>query len=957
MKKRKADMFQTIRISIVLICMGLAMGCTTITPAPESKSSSTESTKADTIEAAVAGAPCAAGYSNGECKAADPCRSTVLKNGQCHSADEFMQKAHATCEQLGMSLSAWSFAKPCKGGYGAMKITCCPGQQEEVCCKTSAGPQMVPADKCDTTMALPLEQCQEPCRVGKINSLQCHSLAEWLAIGEKKCAGIGMELTDYSTGGPCADGGFHSFKMECCPGEPELVCCETATGLEILPEDKCPTAQQLPMDVCEEPEPIEVCCMLPSGVVTTTTNIKCEKSGGQIVPDEKCDFTEPVDVCCLLDGQLMTITDEKCEANGGQIVPDEKCDPVVIIDVCCVLPDGTVLNTTNIKCESAGGQIVADEKCDPEPVEVCCWINGQLITILDIECKASGGQIVHDEKCDQEPVDVCCLLDGQVFTTTDEKCKANGGQIVADEKCDDPTPVEVCCLTSDGTLTTTTDIKCKESGGQIVADEKCDDDTPCFPANLGQNSFQCQSEAAWLASAAKKCGDGFVVSQYTLGPQCADGGYHGIKFECCPGGPKPCDAGISGFCDGFSTSSYVNQCLAAGGTCAPNAIFADGNCDGKLDVCKICPAGTAPADLDGDGCEESCDCCPAIKCPLGTTPTDTDGNGCYDTCKKNLCDAGFYGWCEDQNPQSYLKQCLAAGGGCGPNAILADQNCDGKLDVCKLCPAGTHAVDTNNDGCQDACDCCKPLLCIVGTTPTDTDNDGCPDTCKGEPCAQILCIKGTTPTDTDGDGCDDICKPNLCDQGISGWCEDVKEQSYLKQCLAWGGTCGNNAIFADKDCDGSLDVCQLCPPGTHPVDLDNDGCQEACDCCKELVCPVGYIAIDTDKDGCDDKCKPAPCDKAVFGQCKGFNYTKQCLAMGGGCGPNGILSDQNCDGNLDVCLECPAGTHAVDLSGDGCQDTCDCCKPLICPVGSKQVDTDKDGCPDTCKGFAADEKK
>ncbi len=110
----------------------------------------------------------------------------------------------------------------------------------------------------------------------------------------------------------------------------------------------------------------------------------------------------------------------------------------------------------------------------------------------------------------------------------------------------------------------------------------------------------------------------------------------------------------------------------------------------------------------------------------------------------DLCDDGVSGWCPTQNPSAYLKQCLSAGGGCGNGAILADSNCDGQLNICQICPPNTHPVDTNGDGCQDACDCCDELVCENDTVPMDTDDDGCPDQCVGG--------------------------PDLCKEGISGWC-------------------------------------------------------------------------------------------------------------------------------------------------------------------------------------------
>ena len=191
-----------------------------------------------------------------------------------------------------------------------------------------------------------------------------------------------------------------------------------------------------------------------------------------------------------------------------------------------------------------------------------------------------------------------------------------------------------------------------------------------------------------------------------------------------------------------------------------------------------------------------CDCCPAIKCPVDTKPVDTDGDGCADTCKPIGCDLAISGQCEGFD---YTKQCDLNALDCGNNAILADSDCDGQYDVCQLCPAGTHPVDSNGDGCEDMCDCCPAIKCPVDTKPVDTDGDGCADTCK----------------------------PLPCDDALFGQCED---HDYTAQCNPLGFDCGSNAILGDKDCDGKYDVCQLCPPGTAPVDSNGDGCEDMCDC-------------------------------------------------------------------------------------------------------------------------------
>jgi len=120
--------------------------------------------------------------------------------------------------------------------------------------------------------------------------------------------------------------------------------------------------------------------------------------------------------------------------------------------------------------------------------------------------------------------------------------------------------------------------------------------------------------------------------------------------------------------------------------------------------------------------------------------------------------------------------------------------------------------------------------------------------------------------------------------------------------------------------------------------------------CEEVCCETadGYQMLQTDQ--CptsqvvsDSYCaeKP-PCDDAVYGQCKGFDYSKDpyCDAKGLDCGPQGILGDLNCDGEYEVCIACPAGTEPKDTNGDGCEDVCDCIDDIT-PIGPVELEPAK----------------
>jgi hypothetical protein len=226
---------------------------------------------------------------------------------------------------------------------------------------------------------------------------------------------------------------------------------------------------------------------------------------------------------------------------------------------------------------------------------------------------------------------------------------------------------------------------------------------------------------------------------------------------------------------------------------------------------------------------------------------------------------------------------------CSQGQLPVDTNNDGCDDACScevliVCAEGTVPVDTTGNGCDDKCVCSIQILCIQGTTPADTNGDGCADSCVCN--TQILCIEGTVPTDTTGDGCADSCEP----------CMMV--------------ACAPDFVAVDSNGDGCEDSCQCayaldCLPGMIPADTDNDGCDDTCVCSQLILCAPGYTPVDTNNNGCDDSCEP----------CK--------------------------------MVACAAGYMAIDSNGDGCEDECEC--PMIaCEPGTTPVDNNGDGCDDGC---------
>ncbi|NVB40807.1 hypothetical protein G6O69_23405 [Pseudenhygromyxa sp. WMMC2535] len=78
----------------------------------------------------------------------------------------------------------------------------------------------------------------------------------------------------------------------------------------------------------------------------------------------------------------------------------------------------------------------------------------------------------------------------------------------------------------------------------------------------------------------------------------------------------------------------------------------------------------------------------------------------------------------------------------------------------------------------------------------------------------------------------------------SDWCQECSSAMWTLcpgtdyastgQCNPNGTDCSDfddpSIIAGDYDCDGIIDSCVICPPGTIAKDADGDGCEELCDC-------------------------------------------------------------------------------------------------------------------------------
>ena len=143
----------------------------------------------------------------------------------CKPEATWLSYASDVCADSGMIVSQHSVAIDCDGGFRAIKFECCPGDTiEQVCCKTSDGPQLTSAEKC------------------------------------KKA-------------------GYSTLPDEACTETDELICCKTPYGPQWAPQQKCEQSglSVIANKYCEQ-EPEEVCCKTKQGTVWTTAQ-KCKHNG------------------------------------------------------------------------------------------------------------------------------------------------------------------------------------------------------------------------------------------------------------------------------------------------------------------------------------------------------------------------------------------------------------------------------------------------------------------------------------------------------------------------------------------------------------------------------------------------------------------------------------------------------------------------------------------------------
>ena len=548
-----------------------------------------------------------------------------------------------------------------------------------------------------------------------------------------------------------------------------------------------------------------------------------------------------------------------------------------------------------------------------------------------------------------------------------------------------PGCAEITCM--DGLVATDTD----GDGCNDSCQPECLDDSDCKPGQLCEQTAICPPCVDAIPACDAPCLLGGVCTDACPQIKCqagyvaVDTDYDGCYESCL----MACESGAD--CGPGQTCEPYYDCPCVGPLCLV-ACFPVNVCVGGCEVEILCVDGTKPVDSDGDGCNDTCepgcatdsdckpgqtceqtavcppcadgspacdvpcmlggvcvDACPQIKCEAGYAAVDLDYDGCYDSCLM-ACETGT-DCAPGQTCEPYYDCgctspfCLIA---CFPIGV-----CMGGCDVEILCVAGTEPVDTDGDGChdacktpcEDACDCydagldfetpCAALCPTCDNYWTCGDAGYCEAECGPVPWDTQLCKESECQSD-------DECKPyQTCEVTTVCPCSGTDPACLapcwlIGECVDFAGGC----CETDADCagDGTSCVASVCkedPPMGQC--WGDDDCYGDEYCSGSSVCPCGAACFAPDQPGqCTSPypaCEPdGSCKEGSSCECLSSPSCPMCDVCWFGCVPNDDPEPTGCYGDND----CPAGAkcNAADI----------CLPPPGCDVPGTI-------CPAVCYGY------
>jgi len=253
------------------------------------------------------------------------------------------------------------------------------------------------------------------------------------------------------------------------------------------PADECrEPAEQVPAAWCGD----AICCNFEGEPAQTLTHAQCAERMGQVAQPALC-----VMVCCATEGETEITSELACERGGGQEVPEQNC-----AKVCCQLGDEH-LDIGREDCENRGGVPAPSSWCEDD---ICCALpdDGAAASMPAERCAQVGGMQAEAALCLQ----VCCdYEDGgrRAGVMSNAECQARDGMSNAD-LCESM----ICCGVGEGVFRELAAQECTALGHVIVRMEICQEDdrgADNSPLTEGSNDAGVGDDSAGADGSVQGC--------------------------------------------------------------------------------------------------------------------------------------------------------------------------------------------------------------------------------------------------------------------------------------------------------------------------------------------------------------------------------------------------------------------------------------------------------------------
>ena len=575
----------------------------------------------------------------------------------------------------------------------------------------------------------------------------------------------------------------------------------------------------------------------PAGAYCATFAATCGGEGECAPLPKVCDDKTFAPVCGCDGKTWFSACDAKQAAVG--IASDGPCEESCSTNEEC--------GFSGLYCATAPGGCTDKGVCTTKPTD-CIALGGPVCACGGLDfvsaCDAAkkGLNVEYDGECGCPEPPPCEAWESAVDTDGDDCPDACAATICADSTgCGD---AQHCAKAPGDCAGAGT---CKPIPGSCPLTDApvcgCDGETYLNACVGSQSGTSVASEGLCPCPEPPAC-----EAWQTLGDVDGDGCKDVCKAIACKDNADCQSPTAELYCKAVDDGCGAGECAPVPEACGP----ADGpvcGCDGKHfdSECLAAQAGVAVA-FEGE-CP-----CKDLPCDPGLVGQDTTGDGCHDVCV-GLCETACD--CAKNEALTFAEPCGADCKTCGNYWT---------------CLAGS---------CEAACG----EVPVEYTTCSCPPEPGCADTAK--------------PVDTDGDGCVDACKGIVCQ--TAGDCPNPE----VMYCQLGDGDCfgAGECAYKPESCDASKAAVCGCDGVTYEssckANQSSATVKSLGACCAPLVCEAPLVAADADGDGCKESCVPVACDVA-----DGCPFDQYCKKATGGCALSGqcALKPTTCPkGGAPVC--------------------------------------------------------